>query len=184
MIKSVYYNNEVMCMKKMFVLASGLFGLYFALFLACASAPEEVEEASLVTAASLNAWLKGYEEKIQVENDLTPKQLMEVTKLCMKSGELKDVSIIEENEVLAFAVLEDKITINKTVLKYQFNYSISKAGVLTLKIKEITEDVEGNFKVSVYNSKLEGYKESVIAAFSEKLKKNAEVVINRSKDFA
>ena len=172
-------------MKKKFALISGgLFGLYFALFLACASAPEEVEEARLVTVASLNAWLKGYEEKIQVANDLTPKQLMEVTKLCMKSGELKDVSIIEENEVLAFAVLEDKITINKTVLKYQFNYSISKAGVLTLKIKEITEDVEGNFKVSVYNSKLEGYKESVITAFGEKLKKNAEIVINRSKDFA
>ena len=172
-------------MKKKFALISGgLFGLYFALFLACASAPETEEEASAVTVASLNKWLSGYEEKIQVANDLTPKQLMEVTKLCMSSGELKGVTIVEENEVLAFAILEDKITISKIALKYRFNYSISKAGVLTLKIKEITEDVEGAFKVNVYNSKLKEYKESVINAFVEQLKKNAEVVINRSKDFA
>lgn len=172
-----------MCMKKTFMLVSCLLGLYFFLFLACASAPEE-EQISVVTIGSINKWLKGYEEKIQVASDLTPKQLMEVTKLCMSSGELKDVSIVEENEVLAFAILESKININNSVLKYKFNYSISKSGVLTLKIREITEDIEGDFEIEVYNSELKDYRESIIANFSEQLKKIAEIVINRSKDFA
>jgi len=168
--------------KKSILLISIISFLYFFLFLACATLTEDVA-ISTINIRTLNKWLKGHEEKIQVKNILTPKELMEVTRLCIQEGELKNIHIIEENDILSFAVLEGKIEISKHTLRYIFTYSISKSGVLTLKIKHIIEEQEEDFRVNVYDSDIKEYKERVIQTFSDKLKENIEIVIKRSYDF-
>ncbi len=159
--------------------------VYFILSLACASSPppQPKEKKVEVNVKNLNEWLGNYEEKITVANGLTSKQLMEVTKLCLTSGELKDLSIVQENEVLSFAILEAKVSVNDVIIKYKFNYSISKSGVLTMKIFEVYEDVPDSYRVIVKESEFNAYRTEVMSKFTNRLKKIADTVIKRSADF-
>lgn len=159
--------------------------LYMLLSLACSSGPEpEPERKIRLDIATLNEWLINHEVKMQVTNGLTSKQLMEVTKLCLSSGELQNVSIVEENDVLSFAVLELKLKVEGVWLKCQYHYSISKSGVLTMRIKSIYEEKPDSFILNVNESSWSNVKQSMINNFEERLTNNGNIVINRSGDFA
>ena len=72
--------------------------LYMLLSLACASSPEPRQEPrSEISLENVNRLLKNQEVNILSNNGLTSDQLMEVTKLCIQTGELTGVEIIEEN---------------------------------------------------------------------------------------
>lgn len=149
----------------------------------CASAPAP-EPKSIVTITTLNAWLKNHERKIQTSIDLNSKELMEITKLCMSYGELPGFSLLEENAILSFALVQSEITINNIPLTFRYTYSISKSGTLSMKITNVSESSEGTFKRTVNTKDLELYKEAVIKAFSNKMENVANVVVNRAADFS
>lgn len=157
------------------------------LSLACASAPEP--EAAIpkatVTIDDLAVWLRNQEVSVMTTNELTSKQLMEVTKLCISSGELSDVSIVEENEVLSYAVLESRLTVSGVPLSFRFSYSISKNGTLRMRITDVAEVNEtAPFSRTMSASDVDAYKASVIEAFSGRLKKIGDTVLSRAADFA
>ncbi len=164
---------------------------YFVLSLACVTTGPVVisdqpvaEKSYVVNTEVVKDWLVSHKEKVTVANGLTSEQLMEVTKLCLSSGELQGVSIINENKVLSFAVLDAQVMINREVLRVKFNYSISRSGILTMKIVDIYEDVPGTYSVNVRASRLEGYKSAVMNQFIKRLRGIADTVIKRSEDFA
>lgn len=158
--------------------------VYFILSLSCGGSAPEPEKQVPIDISIVNQWLNNYEEKIQVTQELSSKQLMEVTKLCLSAGDLTNVTIVEENSILSFAVLESKITVSNIPLKYQFQYSISKSGVLTMRIKSVMEYEPGKFKVAIAESELQNYEQQVIKLFSDQMRQNADIVIKRSSDFA
>lgn len=158
--------------------------VYFILSLSCGGSAPEPEKQVPIDISIVNQWLNNYEEKIQVTQELSSKQLMEVAKLCLSAGDLTNVTIVEENSILSFAVLESKITVSNIPLKYQFQYSISKSGVLTMRIKSVMEYEPGKFKVAIAESELQNYEQQVIKLFSDQMRQNADIVIKRSSDFA
>lgn len=163
-----------------------LFG-FILLSLACASAPEPdtAIPKTTITIDDLNVWLKNQEVNLLANNELTSNQLMEVTKLCISTGELTDVVILEENEVLSYAVIGSNIKVGDVPLFFRFSYSISKNGTLHMRIMDATEQSETTpFSKTMNSSDVETYKASVIESFSSKLKKIGETVLSRSADFA
>lgn len=161
----------------------GLFAFYMILSLSCASSPTP-EKKYKITIEHVNDWLKNSEQKIPAGNGLSSKQLMEVTKLCILSGELQDVIIVGENEVLSFAYLETKVIINEIAVNVKYSYSISKQGIVTTRIQSISEVDNGAFVVSIKETNFEEYKQSVIKIINSKITNSANIVINRAQDFA
>ena len=160
---------------------------FVGLSLACASAPESVPEVpkTTITIDDLTVWLKNQEVSVMTTNELTSKQLMEVTKLCISSGELSDVVIVEENEVLSYAVLETRVTVSNVPLSIKFSYSISKNGTLRMRITDVVEINETSpFSRTLNSTDVDTYKASVIETFSSKLKKIGDTVLSRAADFA
>lgn len=158
---------------------------FIVLSLACASAPEQEIPKTKITIEDLNVWLKNQETNLLATNELTPKQLMEVTKLCISTGEINDVEILEENQILSYAVLSLKIKLNEIPLLVTFSYSISKTGTLKMRINSITETSENSIFSKVLNSTdVDTYKASVIESVSNELKKIGNAVLLRSADFA
>ena len=97
---------------------------FIVLFIVCASAPEVPK--TTITIEDLIIQLKNQGKNLLATNELTSKQLMEVTKLCISSGEIDDVEIFEENQVLSFAMLSTKVSISDIPVLIRFFYSISK----------------------------------------------------------
>ena len=114
--------------------------LYMLLSLACASSPEPRQEPrSEISLENVNRLLKNQEVNILSNNGLTSDQLMEVTKLCIQTNELKGVEIIEENAKLSYAVLKATVSLNTKPMVVKFSYSISKTGTLKMIVTEISE---------------------------------------------
>ncbi len=158
--------------------------IYFGLSLACVSFPSTHSNHTVrITIKDLNRWLVGHEEKFTVENGLTAAQLMEVTRVCLLLGELQGLSLVQKSDVLHFAVFEAAVSIHDVIIKYKFNYSISRSGVLTMKISEVYEDIPDSYRVTVNEGNGHAYKAAVMRKFTEKLENIAEIVISRSFDF-
>lgn len=168
-----------------YVVAFMMVTVWMGLSLSCGrSVPKE--PVSNITIEDVDNVVTGQETNILVNNGLTSDQLMEVTKLCITTGELKDVTIIEENQKLSYAVLEAKITVKNIPLKIKFSYSISKSGTLKMKITQISEADSKNApcKMSVYTKDYDSTMESIKSSILDSIKSIGNVVLERSADFA
>lgn len=160
---------------------------YLLLSLACASAPEPKNEPrSEISLENVNQLLKNQEVNILSNNGLTSDQLMEVTKLCIKTGELTGVEIIEENAKLSYAVLKATISLNKKPMAVKFSYSISKTGTLKMRITEILEQdsVNAPYSVTVYTKDYEATMEAIKSTVLNRVESIGNTVLKRSADFA
>ena len=160
---------------------------YLLLSLACASAPEPKNEPrSEISLENVNQLLKNQEVNILSNNGLTSDQLMEVTKLCIQTGELTGVEIIEENAKLSYAVLEAMISLNKKPMVVKFSYSISKTGTLKMRVTEILEQdsVNAPYSVTVYTKDYEATMEAIKATVLNRVESIGNTVLKRSADFA
>ncbi|EFW36866.1 hypothetical protein [Treponema phagedenis] len=139
------------------------------------------KEISVIT---LNRWLKGYELRLNSPTSLSGKQLMEVTKLCIKSGDLNNLYIIDENSVLSFATMQVKFIMDGQPFYCQFEYSISNSGNFTFKPIKVMDAVTDNpYKKSIYASDEKNIKRYFIDLLEQTFKNIKNSVINRSKDF-
>lgn len=160
---------------------------YMLLSLACASAPEPKKEpTSEISLENVNQALKNQEVNILSNNGLTSDQLMEVTKLCIQTGELTGVEIIEENAKLSYAVLKATIPLNKKPMAVKFSYSISKTGTLKMRVTEILEQdsVNAPYSVTVYTKDYEATMEAIKATVLNRVESIGNTVLKRSADFA
>ena len=161
--------------------------LYMLLSLACASSPEPRQEPrSEISLENVNRLLKNQEVNILSNNGLTSDQLMEVTKLCIQTNELKGVEIIEENAKLSYAVLKATVSLNNKPMVVKFSYSISKTGTLKMIVTEISErdSVNAPYSVTVYTKDYEATMEAIKATVLNRVEAIGNTVLKRSADFA
>ena len=175
-------------MKKVFgyLLVFGLFIGFLGLSLSCASDDVPEEPKSTITLEDVNALMKNQEANALTNNGLTADQLMEVTKLCIQTGELTGVSILDENTKLSFAVLESNLTICKIPMIVKFSFSISKNGTLRLRVLEIREvspDVNP-FSVTVPSKEVDSQMNMINSTVLNHLDKIGTTIMNRSSDFS
>ena len=162
-----------------------MIAVWMGLSLSCGgSAPEEPK--TKVTLEDVNKYVAGQDVNILVNNGLTSDQLMEVTKLCISTGELNNVTIIEENQKLSYAVLDAKISTRKIPLTVRFSYSISKSGTLKMRLTQITETDPKNApcEFTVYTKDFEATMDSVKTSILDSVKSIGNAVLERSADFA
>lgn len=153
--------------------------------LACGSTPAKKLSIYGVNIKNINDWTKGYEEKTIINNELSSVQLMEVTKIAMQLNEIKNISILEQNKILSFAILESRLNISKIPVKVKFSYAIAKSGNLNMKVLGVTEanSESAPFFVEVREEDLDEYKQTVIQTISENLNDFAQKVIKKSNEF-
>ena len=174
-------------MKKVFgyLLVFGLFIGFLGLSLSCAS-DDVPEEKTTITLEDVNKLMKNQEANALTNNGLTSDQLMEVTKLCIQTGELSGVSIVEENAKLSFAVLESNLTVCKIPLIVRFSFAISKNGTLRLRvldIREVSPDVNP-FLVTVPTKDVDSQMDTINTTIINHLDKIGNTIMNRSSDFS
>lgn len=158
---------------------------FMALSLACASAPEP-EPTTTITLSTVNNLVKNQEASLLANNGLTGEQLMEVIKLCIHTGEISNVSLVEENAKLSYGVLAANITLYKVPVVVKFSCSISKTGSLKMRVIDVKEQNSDTapFNLEVYKKDYDSICESIQNKIMGKVKNFGEVVITRSADFA
>ena len=158
---------------------------YLILSLACASGPEPQPTMKL-TINDINKYTVNQEVNELANNGLTSDQLLEVTKLCIKTGELKNVTFLEENAKLSFAILEAQVSLNNTQLVVKFSCSISKNGTVKARIIDIRELDPSNspFSQAIYQTEYEDTCVAHRTSVLNSLKKIIDIIITRSADFA
>lgn len=176
-------------MKKTFLrvfLVAWITCAYMALSLACTGSTPEPEPTTRITIADVNSVLKNQEVSLLANNGLTAEQLMEVIKLCIKTEEITNISIVEENPKLSYGVLKVDMNIRKNPVSVIFSCSISKSGTLKMRVTNIksVDKVNAPFSSIVYTKDFDAACVSIKESVLSKLQNIGNTVIVRSSDFA
>lgn len=158
---------------------------FMMLALACASAPD-AKDTSTITMVEVNGLVKNQEASFLINNGLSGDQFMEVIKLCIRTGELSDVALVEENAKLSYGAMAATMKVMKIPVIVKFSCSISKNGSVKLRVLDVREqnpEVDA-FNVRVKTDEYDAKCDAIKNLIMKKIKEIGETVVSRSADFA